>query len=144
VKSFALAVLVLAACCGRAKGIAEPVPLPEKTLQVNKAGEPVDVDALLVPGFVVVVDFWGEHCGACKVVGGMLAVGVAQQDRVLIRKIDVGDGFTQVAKDHALALRARRQRLHEGLRHRTRARRGVARNRPLTPTLAPSPGEGAT
>jgi hypothetical protein len=92
--------LAIACACGHAKSTAEPIPVPEKTLQVNKPGEPVDIDAHLVPGYVTVVDFWGEHCGACKVVGGMLAIGVAQDDRVLIRKIDVGDGFTQVAKDH--------------------------------------------
>jgi hypothetical protein len=95
------ALLVLLIACGHADApIAQPQPMPEKTLQVNKPGEPVDLDAQLVPGFVTVVDFWGEHCGACKVVSGHLAVGVAQQDMVVIRKIDVGDGFTQVAKDH--------------------------------------------
>jgi thiol-disulfide isomerase/thioredoxin len=91
-------VLALLVACGHAKG---PVaPPPEKTVQINKPGEQVSVDGALVDGYVVVIDFWGEHCGACKVVGGMLAVGVAQDDRVLIRKVDVGDGFTQVAKDY--------------------------------------------
>ena len=39
-----------------------------------------------------------ESCGACVIAGGRLAVSVAQADQVLIRKIDVGDGFTEVAK----------------------------------------------
>ena len=94
-------VLALVVACGHAKSTtAPPPPPPAKSLQLNKPGEPVALDEHLVPGYVTVVDFWGEHCGACVVVGGYLAVGVAQQDRVLIRKIDVGDGFTQVAKDH--------------------------------------------
>nr|MDQ3366341.1 thioredoxin family protein [Myxococcota bacterium] len=90
-----------AACGGGGPGgaaVAPPVTKPVKSLQLNAPGEPVDLDAALVEGYVTVVDFWGAHCGACVVVGGMLAVGVAQQPRVLIRKIDVGDGFTAVAK----------------------------------------------
>ena len=97
-KIFVLALLV---ACGPAKDpVGPPSPRPIKSLQLNKPGEPIVLDEHLIAGYVTVVDFWGEHCGACVVVGGMLAVGVAQQDRVLIRKIDVGDGFTQVAKDH--------------------------------------------
>jgi hypothetical protein len=93
-------VLALLVACGSAKPIGEPPPRPIKSLQLNKPGEAIVLDEHLVKGYVTVVDYWGEHCGACVVVGGMLAVGVAQQDRVLIRKIDVCDGFSQVAKDH--------------------------------------------
>jgi len=96
----ALVLVVLVACSQGAATPAKPVPVPEKIEQINKPGEPVLVDEHLVPGYVVVVDFWGEHCGACKIVGGMLAIGVAQQDQVLIRKVDVGDGFSKVAKDY--------------------------------------------
>jgi thiol-disulfide isomerase/thioredoxin len=95
-----LVLLALVACSQGASTPSKPVPVPVKSEQINKPGEQVLLDDHLVAGYVVVVDFWGEHCGACKVVGGMLAVGVAQQDQVLIRKIDVGDGFTQVAKDY--------------------------------------------
>ncbi len=96
-------VVVLAlVACGHPHATA-PQPEPEKSVQINQPGEPVSVDAHLVPGYVTVVDFWGAHCGACVIVGGMLAVGVAQQPRVLIRKVDVGDGFTQVAKDYDIS-----------------------------------------
>lgn len=88
---------VLAACGQLAGGPAQPVPPePAKTAQLNQPGEMVQVE--LLAGYVTVVDFWGEHCGACVVVSGMLAVQVAHEPRVLIRKIDVGDGFTPVAK----------------------------------------------
>jgi hypothetical protein len=90
----------LLAACGHARST--NAPPPEKSLQINKTGEDVDLAAHLVAGYVTVVDFWGEHCGACVVVGAMLAVGVAQQDRVVIRKIDVGDGDTPVAKAHGI------------------------------------------
>ena len=99
----ALVLALLAACaCGHAKP-PEPTVRPEKSVQTNKPGEQIALDAVVVPGYVTVVDFWGEHCGACVVVGGMLAVGVARDDRIVIRKIDVGDGFTQVAKDYDIS-----------------------------------------
>ena len=91
--------LALAAC-----GAAPPTPAPPKSVQVNATGAPVDVDAALVPGFVTVVDFWSESCGACIVVGGMLAAQVANEPKVVIRKIDVGDGDTPAG--HAYQINA--------------------------------------
>ncbi len=83
-------------------GCAHPGPAPraaaEKSVQLNRPGEPVQLEPALAPGYVTVVDFWSESCGACTIVGGMLAVQVAYAPDVLIRKIDVGDGFTPVAK----------------------------------------------
>lgn len=90
------------AACGHAPPAAPPVP--EKTLQLNKAGEPVDIAAALPAGYVTVVDFWSQSCEPCVIFGGMLAVGVANQPRIVIRKIDVGDGFTPVAQAYNIAL----------------------------------------
>lgn len=87
-------VLALAAC-GAA---ATPPPVAPKSLELNRDGAMVDVAAALVPGSVTVVDFWSESCGACIVVAGMLAVQTANEPRVVVRKVDVGDGFTPVAK----------------------------------------------
>ncbi|MBA3539042.1 MAG: thioredoxin family protein [Deltaproteobacteria bacterium] len=78
-------------------------PVPVKSLQLNAPGAMVDLEAALPAGYVTVVDFWGEHCGACVVVGGMLAVQVAHDPKVLIRKIDVGDGFTPIAEKHEVS-----------------------------------------
>src|SRR5262245_29846511 len=94
-------ILATGACAGTAAPAPAPPP-PEKTLQLNRPGEPVDIAAHLVPGYVTVVDFWGEHCAACIVVGGMLAVQTALDPRVVIRKVDVGDGFTAVAKAYEI------------------------------------------
>jgi len=85
------------AACGHSASSSTPVPAePIKSVQLNEPGEMVKVE--LLAGYVTVLDFWGEHCGACVVVSGMLAVQVAKEPRVLIRKIDVGDGFTPVAQ----------------------------------------------
>lgn len=94
------ALFILVAACSQPGPVpAGPVtPEPTKSAQLNQPGEMVEVATALLPGYVTVVDFWGEHCGACVVVGGMLAVQVAQEPRVLIRKIDVGDGFSPVAR----------------------------------------------
>lgn len=93
--------LVLAAC-GHTPAPATAPPPPDKTVQLNAPGEPVDVAAVLPAGYVTVVDFWSESCHACVTLGGLLAVGVAKDPRVVIRKIDVGDGFTPVARAYQI------------------------------------------
>jgi thiol-disulfide isomerase/thioredoxin len=94
-------VLAVVAACGHVAPAA-PAAEPAKSLQINRPGERVDLATHLVAGYVTVVDFWGAHCGACEVVGGMLAIGVARDPRIVIRKIDVGDGFTPVAQAYAI------------------------------------------
>ena len=91
----ALLALVLAAC---GRPAAPRIPPAEKWLQINKAGEPIELATAVPAGYITVVDFWSESCGACTIVGGMLAVQTAKDPGVLIRKVDVGDGFTPVAK----------------------------------------------
>lgn len=97
----------LALGCGApASPPAAPAPAipsaPVKSLQLNAPGEPVDVVAALPAGHVTVVDFWSESCAACVPLGGMLAVGVALDPRIVIRKVDVGDGFTAVAEAYRI------------------------------------------
>jgi Thioredoxin len=93
IRALAIALLV---GCGHP---ATPTPVAAaKSVQLNQPGEPVELAPALPLGYVSVVDFWSESCGACTIVGGMLAVQVANADGVVIRKVDVGDGFTAVAK----------------------------------------------
>jgi thiol-disulfide isomerase/thioredoxin len=95
-----LVALLLVACGGPT---VVPRPEPPKTLQLNEPGANVDIEAKLDAGYVTVVDFWSEHCGACVVVGGMLAIKVAKEPRILIRKVDVGDSFTPVAAAYEIS-----------------------------------------
>ena len=64
----------------------------------------MDVLAALPAGYVTVVDFWSVSCEACIVQGERLASGVAGEPRVLIRKVDVGDGDTPVAAAYKIAV----------------------------------------
>ncbi|HEU4734416.1 MAG TPA: thioredoxin family protein [Kofleriaceae bacterium] len=91
-----------AVACGHAASPSPPVSRPEKTVQLNAPGDPVDLAAALPAGYVTVVDFWSESCHACVELGGMLAVGVAKDPRIVIRKVDVGDGFTPVARAYQI------------------------------------------
>lgn len=75
-----------------------PVPAPAKSLQLNEPGAPVDVIAALPVGYVTVVDFWSVTCEACVEFGNRLAAEIANEPMIVIRKIDVGDGFTPVAQ----------------------------------------------
>ena len=90
-----LVLALLLSACGAAKSPALP---PEKSQQLNANGAPVRVEEALVPGYVTIVDFWSTSCEACTIVTGMIAVQIAKQPEVIVRKVDVGDGFTAVAK----------------------------------------------
>jgi len=86
------ALLVLAACAS-----SPPVPHVPVAKSVAITGK---VEAAVVAGHVTLVDFWSESCAACIVVGGHVAVAIAKDDRIVIRKVDVGDGTTSVALDY--------------------------------------------
>ena len=98
----ALAAMLVLGACSHAAVPAPAPPAPDKSVQLNAPGEPVEIAAILPAGYVTVVDFWSESCHACVMIGGMLAVGVAKDPRVVIRKIDVGDGFTPVARAYQI------------------------------------------
>lgn len=92
-------VAVVVTACGGARVTA---PTPEKTVQLNAGGSLVRIEDAVVPGYVTIVDFWSTSCEACTIVTGMIAVQVAKQPHVLVRKVDVGDGFTPVAKAYEI------------------------------------------
>jgi thiol-disulfide isomerase/thioredoxin len=76
---------------------------PDKIVQLNAPGAAVDVAAALPAGYVTVVDFWSQSCEACGPLGERLETGVADEPRVVIRKVDVGDGDTPVAAAYRIA-----------------------------------------
>lgn len=99
------AVAPAGAAAPEAAGAGAPArPAPAKSLQLNAPGAAVDVIAALPAGYVTVVDFWSLSCEACAVQGERLESGVADEPRVVIRKIDVGDGDTPVAAAYKIAV----------------------------------------
>jgi thiol-disulfide isomerase/thioredoxin len=97
VKALVLAV----AACGAA---APPAAVPVKETQLNATGALVKVEDSTVPGYVTIVDFWSESCGACVEVHARVVAAIADQPKAILRKVDVGDGFTAVA--HAYDIEA--------------------------------------
>jgi thiol-disulfide isomerase/thioredoxin len=104
-------VALVAGACGPAAAPAAPVaPVaapaprsPDKIVQLNAPGAAVDVAAALPAGYVTVVDFWSQSCEACGPLGERLETGVADEPRVVIRKVDVGDGDTPAAAAYQIA-----------------------------------------
>jgi thiol-disulfide isomerase/thioredoxin len=109
----AIAALVAGVACGPAAPPAAPAARaapaapssgpPAKVVQLNAPGAAVDVAAALPAGYVTVVDFWSQSCEACGPLGQRLETGVADEPRVVIRKVDVGDGDTPVAAAYQIA-----------------------------------------
>ena len=82
--------LVLAACGASA---------PPVTVAPVAKSAPITgpIEEAVLAGKVTLVDFWSEWCAACIVVAGHVAVAIANDDRIVVRKVDVGDGNTPVA-----------------------------------------------
>jgi hypothetical protein len=96
VKSLALVVATITAiaACSSAP------PPPPKTAAYTGA----HVEDATIAGYVTLVDFWSESCAACSVVEEKIAAQIATNERVIVRKVDVGDGFTPIAQAYNITV----------------------------------------
>jgi thiol-disulfide isomerase/thioredoxin len=94
-----IVVVVAVSACGAPRTTTPDVP---KVAQLNRTGELVDIDAELVTGVVTVVDFWADWCAACTTVEARLMSEIGDLPAIVIRKIDVGDGSTPVARAYKI------------------------------------------
>lgn len=93
--------LPLAACAGGSSGGAAAPPA--KVLSLNsEPGAMVDVEKSLALGFVTVVDFWADYCAPCKTIEAELMAGIADFPDIVVRKVNVGPGDSDVAKAYKL------------------------------------------
>lgn len=65
------------------------------TLQITDA----TLDDVLKTDKLVMIDFWAEWCGPCKMIGPIIdEIGKEYQDRVVVGKVDVDNNNDATAK----------------------------------------------
>jgi thiol-disulfide isomerase/thioredoxin len=67
-------------------------------LQISKAGEVVELESHLAPGKVTVFDFYAVWCEPCRKVDEHMQAVLAKHDDVALRKLDIVDWDSEVAK----------------------------------------------
>ena len=82
--------LALAACATTAA--------PPRILELSPHGELVDLEAALVPGRVTVIDFHAAWCARCTTVDADLRAAADRDPAIVIRRVDIGDGLTPIAR----------------------------------------------
>jgi thiol-disulfide isomerase/thioredoxin len=82
---------------------AATAPPPPQIATLNSGpGAMVVIEEGLPPGYVTIVDFWADYCAACKVIDAELQAKLPSLPSVVVRKVDVGPGDSEVAKAYKL------------------------------------------
>jgi len=71
-------------------------------ITVISRGERVEIGAFVVKGKVTIFDFYADWCGPCKVIGPKIEALVAEKEDVVVRKIDIVNWESEVAKQYEI------------------------------------------
>lgn len=82
---------------GQGTVAAEPGP---KIQIINEPGQLVDISEHMPAGYVTIIDFYADWCGACKIAEDKLVTGIEDQDRIVVRKVNIDDDTSAVAKHY--------------------------------------------
>lgn len=91
----ALAVALAAAC-------ATAPSRPARIVELTPHGELIDLEAALVPGYVTVIDFHAAWCARCTTVDADLRAAADRDPAIVIRRVDIGDGLTPIARAYRI------------------------------------------
>lgn len=78
---------------------AATVKKPKKEQKIS-TGKKVDIEEYLVDDYVVIFDFYADWCGPCRAIAPQLEKIVNRYDDVILRKIDIVNWESDVAKQY--------------------------------------------
>ena len=82
-----------------------PFPKGADVKTISKKGEAVELEPHLAPGKYTVFDFYAPWCGPCKKVDTEMARILGHRQDVALRKINIDDWTTPVAKQYSKHLK---------------------------------------
>jgi thiol-disulfide isomerase/thioredoxin len=69
-------------------------------VKISERGEAVELEPHIVPGKITVVDFYAIWCEPCREVDEHMSTVLAAHDDIALRKVNIVDWDSEVAKQH--------------------------------------------